>query len=545
MSKSNNAKVLKVLKFNPKLMDQNDKRNLKHARDEIEYSVTRNYNNLGMPCFAGVPILDPKRGVVGIELFTLADPLKDFFTKEVKESLLEAMQESMVQLLAKVKDLGNGEETEPLDAGDFVEPLAKPLKPVFSLNAAEIEAYFSALKSSLARKDGVIIKRKWAKMVKGRLEEPTKLPSFDEFVESVLPSSQYFGAKTKFSAGNLLWRLQLVCAYLLENNDCDYNTYAHNVPDDHVHKTWKIEDLILMGRDPKGTANNNLAKRKRNNKVQNIAMEEHTAAIAGNPFEDDDEEDGVGNGVGDGEGDGERDGERDGEGDDEEEFATRITSEAEVACRVSTSKNDMLDDSILGSHTTGSPGASREASESGDSASSFDKRIYEIERNRVQVNEKRIVLKQMRGEGNDLVTFSSGDAKEGGYILQAYNLVYVDPAKSYRATLSDSTKAVDKVVFNSSLNKQVEEELKHEKNIVKIMKHRIFNKSMIIVDEFVAYWNANDEMLGDPVLLNKEYMRNIFDGADANYATSPGNLERKVTNRNPLKLKKKTKSAGR
>ena len=82
-----NPKLLKVADFRPNLTDQNDKRNLKRARDDLECLVTKSYNNLAFPCFAGVPVLDPKRGVVGMEIFAMAGPLKDFFTDDLRESL--------------------------------------------------------------------------------------------------------------------------------------------------------------------------------------------------------------------------------------------------------------------------------------------------------------------------------------------------------------------------------------------------------------------------------------------------------------------------
>ena len=103
------------------------------------------------------------------------------------------------------------------------------------------------------------------------------------------------------------------------------------------------------------------------------------------------------------------------------------------------------------------------------------------------------------------------------------------------------------VLFNSSLNDEVGKDLKEYKNVVKVFKHRIFNNSMIIIDDFEAYWDAKHQILGEPELLGKDYLEHIFQKeADAHYATSPGLLERKVTKRNPPKLVvKKTKTVGR
>ena len=529
-----NPKLLKVNEFRPNITDQNDSRNLKRARNDFETLVTKCYNNLAFPCFAGVPVLDPKRGVVGLELFALGGPLKEFFSDDMKEALIAKLQESMVEVLAKMNDLADDNDHENLTGGaaEVVEELAKPLKPVFYLNSAEMDTYFSALKSSVARKDGVTIKRKWPKVVDGIVIEPTKLPSFDEFVESVLPSAQYFGAKTKFAAGNLLWRQQIVCAYLLEQNGYNYNTYAHNVTDGHTAKTWKIADLIELGRDPKKTARSNVVKRNRKNRIDNIGQlvreipEEEQ--IVDNDLEQDNTE---------------------GPAEEQDENTVAPGNVAENHNLRDEPENHELRDgqemeafnnSLLGSHSSGSPVVSRESS------LSFDGRVLQMERADVHEEEKKTVMSEMKEAGNDIITFSAGEEKEGGYILQAYDLLHVEAAKCYRATLSDGNKATDRVLFNSLLNEKVEEYLKEQKNVVKVLTHRIFNNSMIIIDDFEAYWNAENEVLGTPQLLSKDYIKNIFKkDADQNYATSPGLLDRKVTKRDPRKLLIKNKTAGR
>ena len=69
---------------------------------------------------------------------------------------------------------------------------------------------------------------------------------------------------------------------------------------------------------------------------------------------------------------------------------------------------------------------------------------------------------------------------------------------------------------------------------------------MIIIDDFEAYWDAENEILMMPELLNKDYLKHISEiEADESYATSPGLLDRKVTKRDPRKLHVKTKTVGR
>ena len=93
-----------------------------------------------------------------------------------------------------------------------------------------------------------------------------------------------------------------------------------------------------------------------------------------------------------------------------------------------------------------------------------------METARVQEEEKKVVLNEMKEAGNDILTFSEGEERKGGYIFQAYELVYVE---CYRATLSDGNKATERVLFNSSQNTSVEESLKDCRNIVRIFEHRI------------------------------------------------------------------------
>ena len=241
--------------FNPDLGGHNDKRNIKRARDELEALVAKCHNNLGVPAFAGIPIMDPKRGVIGVEIFALTKSLKDFFENEGnKTCLMDACAVSMVEILEQEnnKNLGTADEALEVAQNPSVNhsELAKPDKPVFAMNSKEMDSYFGQLKSSLAIRDGVKIVRKWAKKDGNQILEPTKLPAFDDFVESVLPSKEYFGSSKKFERGKLLWRMQLVSAYLLTKSDCDYNTYAKTVPTDYVAKNWNIEDLIKWVRIP-------------------------------------------------------------------------------------------------------------------------------------------------------------------------------------------------------------------------------------------------------------------------------------------------------
>ena len=196
---ASNPLLQRYSSFNPDLGGHNDKRNIKRARDELEALVAKCHNKLGVPAFAGIPIMDPKRGVVGVEVFALTKSLTDFFENEENKTLLmEACEVSMVEILEGANNKNHGTTDGALDVAQNASvnhsKLAKPDKPVFAMNSKEMDSYFGQLKSSLAIRDGVKIVRKWAKKDGDQILEPTKLPAFDDFVESVLPSKEYFGS---------------------------------------------------------------------------------------------------------------------------------------------------------------------------------------------------------------------------------------------------------------------------------------------------------------------------------------------------------------
>ena len=103
-----NQKMSKYLDFDPKLTAQNDKRNIKRARDDLEAAIVKYYNVLGLPAFTGIPVVDSQRGVIGIEVFTKCDFLKRIFDENLENVLLAGLQDGMVEILTKVKAVGEG-----------------------------------------------------------------------------------------------------------------------------------------------------------------------------------------------------------------------------------------------------------------------------------------------------------------------------------------------------------------------------------------------------------------------------------------------------
>ena len=501
--------------FNPDLGGHNDKRNIKRARDELEALVAKCHNKLGVPAFAGIPIMDPKRGVVGVEVFALTKSLTDFFENEENKTLLmEACEVSMVEILEGANNKNHGTTDGALDVAQNASvnhsKLAKPDKPVFAMNSKEMDSYFGQLKSSLAIRDGVKIVRKWAKKDGDQILEPTKLPAFDDFVESVLPSKEYFGSSKKFERGKLHWRMQLVSAYLLTKNDCDYNTYAKTVPTDYVAKNWNIEDLINMGGNPIDAARNNKQKRKRKDRYTSIA--DHVAHELNSPTTEDTEE----------------------------------NDENEVNINEAPLETEIVDPTELLANE-GSPEEhnnsvkSQNSLFSGSHASNEDdeKEDSEDEAHMVWLSEKNDIIDEMIAEENDLFKFITGQSKNEEYTYQVLGVKYVEKAEGYRALLSDSKSLYAKVFFNSKLSPLVKKLLCNDnKCIIKINQHRLFNNAVIIIDSFRDHWDSKNNILGHPKEIEKAAIHAVLSNPDESYASSPGLFQSKVTSRKPGKLKK-------
>ena len=104
--------------------------------------------------------------------------------------------------------------------------------------------------------------------------------------------------------------------------------------------------------------------------------------------------------------------------------------------------------------------------------------------------------------------------------------------------MSDGKRLYSKVFFNSKLTPLVQKYLDNDdKVIIKINLYRLFNKSVVIIDSFAAYWNPRGEVLGNPTELTMTEVNDVLLNPDERYASSPGNLQARVTMRNPGKLK--------
>ena len=269
-----------------------------------------------------------------------------------------------------------------------------------------------------------------------------------------------------------------------------------------------------MGDKPKETAGNNTMKRKRKNKVDRIVVEPHWLDV-------------------------------------EDENIDYEATQSDEDVNIEATEPDASDkeDSLFhSSHNSGSP--QREMSEKSDATveSNFEDRLEKLaeesRRDKILEEEKNQVLGEMKATENDIVAFASGNSNEEYYVYQVFDIDYINSAKCYRSVASDGIKSVNKIVFNSSLNSKVEENLLNKKNVIKIHKYRIFNNSMVVIDDFDPYWKADNQVLGEPVELTENEYENVFKNKDNRYASSPGHLDKKLTIRKPSQLSQKKRGNG-
>ena len=249
--------------FNPEANKwRDDKRVFERATGALQVIVAKNYSTLGIPSAAIYPEID-KGKFVGCKVAAPDGPLKDFFDKdENKQVFFDLMQEAFFDALAKKEKMRDGIDVHTCAMETRMIGFAEPPRPVWILTEKQLETYFSGLKTQLAAADNIKIVRKWPKMENGKaVKLPTKIPLLDEVAEKILPSD-YFIPCQKFAPGNLKYRLQLVCAYIMLKNQKDPNSFASEVPEDYEPKKLTLNELKELSKNVKESAKQNERKTK-------------------------------------------------------------------------------------------------------------------------------------------------------------------------------------------------------------------------------------------------------------------------------------------
>ena len=249
--------------FNPEANKwRDDKRVFERATGALQVIVAKNYATLGIPSVAIYPEID-KGNFVGCKIAAPDGPLKDYFDKdENKQVFFDLMQEAFVDALAKKEKVREGIDVTTCAIETRMIGFAHPPRPVWIMTEKQLETYFSGLKTQLAAEDKIKIVRKWPKMENGKaIKLPTKIPLLDEVAERILPSDCFIPGQ-KFAPGNLKYRLQLVCAYIMLKYQKAPNTFASEVPEDYEPKKLTLKDLKEISKNVEESAKQNEKKAK-------------------------------------------------------------------------------------------------------------------------------------------------------------------------------------------------------------------------------------------------------------------------------------------
>ena len=246
-----------------------DARNCRLATDALEVLVAKNYSTLALPCAAIYPVM--KQGkFTGFKVAAPDGPLKNYFSQDdTKNIFFHLIQDACVDALTKKEEKRKGNSVDASSSVVKATAFREPPRPVFVMTRKELEAYFSNLKSLLAEEDGVKIKRKWPKLVNGKVsEQPTIVPGLDEICESILPSAEFVPAQ-KFLLGNVHWRLMLVCAYIILKDGKNPDTFAQEIPDDYKPRSFKLKDLKEFSKNVDASATKHDQKQRKKKSDEN------------------------------------------------------------------------------------------------------------------------------------------------------------------------------------------------------------------------------------------------------------------------------------
>ena len=183
--------------------------------------------------------------------------LKILIGAKLRQAILNNDWDTVAELLENTEyEAVNGEEP-----GDQPQPainidIPKPEIPVLALTSAQIERFFSSLLDALYEKDQTRKPiRKWAKKsASGELLLPaTELSWYDAGAEAILPRNSFRGAGKDAGCGQ---KLRLVCAYLIDKLELDYNMWADHIPDRYIAKkidwlNWEQDMQVSQPRQEK------------------------------------------------------------------------------------------------------------------------------------------------------------------------------------------------------------------------------------------------------------------------------------------------------
>jgi len=262
------VRLAKYRKFSPPdIKWRNDRRQMEQATSGLEVLVAKNFSKLALPCVALYPDVDLKTGKFkGFKVAVPDGPLKNHFEQEETiETYFQLFRDATLDAMAKKHRLEDGDDIQATVTVLKTSGVTKPPRPIWDLTLKELENFFTNLKTELAKEEGIKLRPKWPKIVNNvAVTLPTKLPSFDDVVETILPSAMYVPYQ-RFPPGYLHWRLKLVCAYLLNKYDLDADTFAEEIPQDFEPKNFDVKKLVEFSNNIEVSAEEYNGKKKRMN----------------------------------------------------------------------------------------------------------------------------------------------------------------------------------------------------------------------------------------------------------------------------------------
>ena len=487
--------------FHPKVSGT-DKRDRDGAVSKGEKFVEKNFNELALSSFVAVPVVDHTRSILNVKMiYPPKSPLEAFWkSKENKEFInkfIKSMEDTQLWALelwdAKENDDQKGGNTfYNLVGGDEdctkEEDEIKPDKPIFTMNTAEMYAYFPRLLKYLYKREGLAKYKLWAKKSKQGdiLEEPTKLKIYDTKAEAILPRNDFIGSGS--GGPNIGNRLRMVSSYLLRELGFDHNSYCKELPPlykDVIVDFDNFEEFVL-GKKAKPTkppsrlmlAKINAAKKR---KVIQAESEDDDASIDSRKRmrENPDVDACIA---------------------DEEGSSSRTPSVAATRPCFSTTSSTLgtprnLLDLLRSRPVIESPGTPANETE----CESLDESNEE--------EDDRLINKDI-----DLVKEGNVMKAHGGLIttVNVFDVEICDSNGFFRASISDGKDRSNKVLFNAKLNEQIENELvgPGKVSVVKLDITDILEKTIVGV---MAYTRLGDgpKHVGDAKFLGDSYYRSL------------------------------------
>ena len=492
----------------------------------------------GIPMVGMYPDMDIKTGQFkGYKVAVPDGPLKDYFEQEnVKPTFFNLFRDAVIDAAAKRKEKLDGKTVEASCSVLKTTGISKPPRPVWVLTAVELDDYFTTLKTEIAKEEGVKLRPKWPKIVNNiAVKLPTKIPSFDETVERILPSDIYI-PKKKFPLGNHHWRMKLVCAYLLTKYNFDPNTFAQEIPEGYKSKTFSLEALEDMSKNIAASA----AASERNNEDEEEEIDftnDHNDEE--NQVSDRSDDDAVA-----GANEYNTEESHDSHDDNDNSFEEEGDEHNIQRLGADPGPSNFLDDS----RTTGTPVNSPKGDEgiennvfgleNRERLDNDDEEDYEVNDDEEEEFLRELGIEMAETEHLENILEESDIRKllmgqeNGQPVLQIYDFKKIAKAKCTRCHAHDGKVATTKVTFSANVDEKIKE-LIGKMPVIRVTNFLLFNGSFLFIKDFDLIETLNYKLAEPKYLENEDYEElKRISRPNPSLPQTPSMLQKKMTDKN-------------